>query len=327
MRINGSQLLQQKQLKPAYLLSSDELLLRDEALQHLQKLAHTQGFQITKRWQSDSGFNWQEFLIEATQGDLFSEQALLHLHLPSLKIGTEGGNALSRFFAEQTPQQLLIITCDKLDSNALKSKWFTTLEQHACVVQLWPPEKTALPQWIAERLKKHNIEASRTALNLIADSSEGNLLAVSQSIERLFLHYGSKSLSDDEVKAILYDSSRYSVFDLVDAWLAGNKTRMHKIFVSLKQEGLEPILMLWALVRECRLLANIKHDMREKPFASLTAKYAIWQKRIPLIKQHLDKNYDYAIYLQQLANIECVLKGVKKGAVWDELEKFLVGIL
>lgn len=324
MRINITQLMQRKELAKAYIISSDEILLRTEAIQHIKKIALTHGFQLCKTWQTDQYFDWQTFLNATTQQDLFGDNTIHELRLHSLKIGTEGSSAISEFLNQQNEQQILIINCDKLDSNALKSKWLTALDKQGCILQLWAPDSKALPQWIDNRLQQQCIKVSNTALQLIADHSEGNLMATQQNIERLILQYGSKTLSDEEVTAALYNSSRYTIFDLVDVWLSGNKIRISKVFNCLISEGTEAILILWALTRECRLLAILQQELKTDNFATLANKHRIWQKRMPLVKQHLEKKYDYLKLLQQLAQIELIVKGTKKANVWDELQRFLI---
>jgi DNA polymerase III subunit delta len=48
------------------------------------------------------------------------------------------------------------------------------------------------------------------------------------------------------------DSARYDVFQLAEAASAGDAARALRILLGLKSEGVEPTLILWALVRELR---------------------------------------------------------------------------
>ncbi len=325
MRINSTQLPLLKTLAKAYLISSDEPLLVNEAVRQIKKFA-AQEFTDTKKIHVSKNFNWQNFLADTLQADLFSSSLIIELQLESSKIGAEGSQAIVEFLQQQTAQQLLIISCEKLDAATLGSKWITALEQQGYVAQLRAPDQAALPNWISQRLQIHNITVSKSAINLIADSCEGNLLAITQLIERLSLQYGDKNLTDDEVYASLYDSSHYSLFDLVDTWLSGDKTRIYKIFQHLVSEGTEPILLLWALTRECRLLANLQQELNHNNFMAVANKYKIWPKRIPLIKQHLQTKRNYLTYLQQLCQIELAIKGLKKADAYAELECFILGL-
>lgn len=84
---------------------------------------------------------------------------------------------------------------------------------------------------------------------------EGNLLAAAQEVEILLLR-GPGRLEVEALEASVADSARYSVFDLADAALAGNAARGLRILDLLRGEGAAEPLVLWALIREIRLVAD-----------------------------------------------------------------------
>ena len=50
------------------------------------------------------------------------------------------------------------------------------------------------------------------------------------------------------------DSSRFDVFKLADATLAGDTARSLRILAGVRTEGIEPVLVMWSLTRELRTL-------------------------------------------------------------------------
>jgi DNA polymerase-3 subunit delta len=300
-------------------------LLRDEAIKKIELLASQRGYTSIKRWQVDAHFDWLTFFANLNQRDMFSEKRLLELHLNANKLSTETSNALITFLAQESEQQILLFSCDKLDKATLKNKYLSAIEKYGELIQLWPPDASALPKWLADKSLDYGIKLSNASLVYLAAHSEGNLTAATQILEKLFLHDGPAIISDEQVYASLYDSSRYSVFNLVETWLSDDKARSYKILRRLKTEAIEPILIWWALIAECRLLAQIQFRLaKNESLSTLLTTFHIWKKREPLIKMHLRKQYNYQAGLQQLIFIERVIKGIEKANVWDELERFLV---
>ena len=83
---------------------------------------------------------------------------------------------------------------------------------------------------------------------MIADRVEGNLLAASQEIEklRLLLGEGEVTCATRSRKAVA-DSSRYDVFKLTDAALAGDARARFRSWPDCAAEGVEPVIVLWSL--------------------------------------------------------------------------------
>ena len=79
--------------------------------------------------------------------------------------------------------------------------------------------------------------------------------------KKLLLLHGPGRLDADQLEAAVADSSRYDVFELVDSALRGEVERSIRILDGLRAEGLAPSVVLWALHREVRNLAQISADV------------------------------------------------------------------
>ena len=84
---------------------------------------------------------------------------------------------------------------------------------------------TTLPAWIAARLARQQQRATPETLAFLADRCEGNLLAARQEIEKLGLLLPEGELAHDAVERAVADVARYDVFQLSEAWLAGDAAR------------------------------------------------------------------------------------------------------
>ncbi len=75
---------------------------------------------------------------------------------------------------------------------------------------------------------------------------------------------------------------------MVDSILQADARRALKILKTLKQEGAEATLILWALTRELRTLATLAAQQNEgRALQQLFREQRIWPQRQPLVQQGL----------------------------------------
>jgi DNA polymerase-3 subunit delta len=180
-----------------------------------------------------------------------------------------------------------------------------------------------LPQWILQRAKKKNIVLSTQAASWLAEQVEGNLLAAAQEIEKLTLLSGDK-FDERSLDEIISNNARFDIFTLVDSALNGNAKRSLRIVNNLNEEDTEPTLVLWAITRELRTMADIIQQTQQgQPLASLFSKFRIWDKRQPGARAFIKRNTHMSCcdMLLAAAKIDRIIKGAESGKVWDELER------
>ncbi len=324
MRLRPEQLAGQlrQRLSPVYLLSGDEPLQLQEAADAVRAAARAQGFSERQVLHVESGFDWSTLAAEADALSLFAERKIIDLRIPSAKPGDKGSKALVDYTARPPEDNLLLITTGKLEREQQNSKWFKAIDSCGVVVQVWPLDLNALQGWIQQRLAARGLTATPEAVALLAERVEGNLLAAAQEVEKLAMLHGSGQLDVEAIRGAVADSSRYDVFELADAALGGDAARCARILDGLHGEGEEPVLILWALVREIRALAQLGAAQAEG--ASLDALFSqqrIWDKRKPLFRAALGRHPPrrWQQLLCRAARADRVCKGMEPGNPWDEL--------
>lgn len=309
----------QKQLADIYFICGDEPLQVMESADRIRLEARKRDYTEREVMDVDAQFDWNMLLDAGNSLSLFSEKRILELRLPTGKPGKIGSKILQEYAQRPAEDAVLIISSGKLDSSAKNTKWFKTLDQQGVVIQCWPVNTDQLPAWINNRLQLKGIVADREAVQLLADRVEGNLLAASQEIDKLFLLHGAGKLNFEQTASAVADSARYNIYDLVDSALVGDVARTARIIGGLKNEGVEPVLMLWALSREVRMLAQIS-EAKTSADAVMT-KLRVWDNRKALIRKALSRHSSvrWKLFLKRCAKIDKVIKGVEQGRVWDEL--------
>ncbi|HEX9625705.1 MAG TPA: DNA polymerase III subunit delta, partial [Acidiferrobacterales bacterium] len=258
MRVDPERLAERlaQGLAPVYLVTGDEPLLVEEAGDAIRRAARSTGYLERRVLSVEAGFDWGGLYSESRSLSLFAERRLLELRLPTAKPGDKGAAALIELAETPPPDTVLLVVCGKLEKAAREAAWVRAIDAAGVVVTIWPLDAARLPAWIAARLKARKLRAAPGAVELLAHHMEGNLLACAQEIDKLAMTHGEGEVGVAELEEALSDNARFTVFGLVDTCLKGDAPVVARQLASLRAEGVEPVLVLWALARELRALAQ-----------------------------------------------------------------------
>ena len=324
MRVKPEQLsgALRKGLMPIYLITGDEPLQLGEIADEIRNTAKQNGFDNREIVSLETGFEWNQLAFMADSMSIFADKKIIDLRLSSGAFGAEGSKALINYCERLSKDTILLITAGKIDSKALKSRWVEAIDKNGLVIQVWPLEGQDLIHWIQNRLHRHGLEAKAEGLQLLAARIEGNLLAAAQEIEKLYVLYGSGSISVQQINEVVADSSRYDVFKLMDTVLYANVSRIIKVLSGLRSEGTASPIVLWALTRDARLLIKIKLALAQGiNQESVFKNNNIWDKRKSVISQALKRLSDRDLneILVTSAFADRQIKGQQAGDAWETL--------
>jgi len=213
--------------------------------------------------------------------------------MPGGKPGTSGAAALLRLFAAAGKDLLVLIITGQLERDAQGAEWVQAAQEHGAYLPIRTVERSRLPQWLQGRFAAAGLKPSAEAISLLAERSEGNLLAARQEIDKLALLLPSgASVSAGDVAAGSADSARFDAFQLAEAVRNADAARALRILGGLKAEGAEALLALWALTREIRMLG---------PRAAMSSRVSV------------------ARLSARASRVDRMAKGLAQGDAWDEL--------
>jgi DNA polymerase-3 subunit delta len=312
----------QRGLSPLYVVHGDEPLLALEAGDAIRAAARAAGIVEREILVVEPGFKWDAFLAADANLGLFGERKLVDLRIPSGKPGVEGGKALEAYAANGSPDNVTLVTLPKLDRATQSARWFEALSRAGVAIAVYPVEREALPQWIATRLARQKQRATRETLAFLAEHCEGNLLAARQEIEKLALVLPEGSLDHDAVANAVADVARYDVFQLSEAWLAGDAVRALRILTVLEAEGDAPIQAIWQLSEDVHAIAAVHAMVRAgTPLASAVRNARVWGKRQHALERAVQRVAPATVpgLLSALAQLDALSKGIGRGNAWSEL--------
>ncbi|MGB1203168.1 MAG: DNA polymerase III subunit delta, partial [Alloalcanivorax venustensis] len=250
MRLRVEQLAKhlQSDLLPVYLVAGDEPLQQDECLDALRAAARQKGFDERHRFSADTGIDWNALLNESQSMSLFGGRRILELVLLEKRPDKAGSQILRDLLDHPNDDTLILIRCSRLDRRKdWNSAWVKAVEKVGAVVEIWPVEGKQLQHWLRDRLAALKLTIDDDALELLIQRSEGNLLAAAQEVDKLALLATDGRVDAATVQQAVGDSSRYTPFDLTDATSGGDANRALRILRTLRAEGVEAPVVLWAL--------------------------------------------------------------------------------
>ena len=331
MNLHAGQLTKhlQNNLAPCYLVSGDEHLLVEEALDKIRVAARERGFESRESFVAMGNFNWSQLAAVASNMSLFADKRIIELRLPTGKPGREGSAAICEFVDNLSPDFVLIVVAPKLGNSNKNSKWVKTLSATGDHLPIWDVDLRDLPRWISGRMQDAGLNPDRDAVRMIADRVEGNLLAANQEIEKLRIILGEGAVSREDIANAVANSSRYDVYKLIDAAVGGNAIRAMKILNGLRGEGVEPVIVMWALTRELRTLATLAEAVRQNvDLGAAMQKQRIWSNRQAMVRACIGRHPYTELYrlLKATGRADAAAKGQAAGDPWQLGADIVLGL-
>jgi len=315
----------QRPLAPVYVLHGDEPLLQIEAAQAIRDAASKAGYAERELLVADSGFDWQALATVNQSMSLFGSRRVLDLRIPTGKPGLEGARVLEAVGTSPSPDNVLLVSCPKLDRGAMSSNWFSALEGSGVAIAIPPLERNDLPTWIAERLSRNGQRATNEVLQYLADLTEGNLLAAQQEIDKLALLLPAGELTQEAIESVVANVARYDNGGLSEALLGADTVRVCRILAGLQAEGESVQLVLWQVAEDTHALLAVAQASREGLRTDTALRNArVWGKRQAAMERAVRRvdGRALSLLLPDLARLDRVSKGIGKGEIWDEVREY-----
>ena len=304
------------------IICTDEALLQQEACDVIIEQAKEQG--ITEREVVDvvDKFSWDELIASTNSLSLFAESKLMDIRfVKSPK--KDAQTALVDLLQIADRDNQFLIRLPKIEKKQKNTKWFKAVSQNAQIQDLWPPKPFAFQDWLANRAIKFQLKIESDALALLAEQTEGNLLAASQNIEKLKLLFPTETVNVTQLKEVISDSARYSVFLCLDEALSGQGVRAVRMLHKFQQEAVQPISILVNLTREigfCNLVAQTVQN--GKPAMHALSKSYMWESKKKSII-NASRRLPAAVWQKlsmRCAHLDRMIKGQEQGNIWQEME-------
>ena len=121
------------------------------------------------------------------------------------------------------------------------------------------PGKKALPRWVEKRVRKHGGAIEGAAAAYLAEAVGANLRLLDQEIVKLVTYTnGERAITRTDVERLVPYAKSIVVFDMVDALGRRDGRTAARTLHRLLDEGEHPLRLLAMVVRQFRLLIQVK---------------------------------------------------------------------
>ena len=305
-----------EQLRCVYSFFAEESIQITELVDLVTEKAKLESFEEKQTYIVSKDTDWSFLNSENENFDLFGSKKIIEIKLIGTGPGNKGSKAIKDYCLEPDEDKLVIISAERLDKKQQDSAWSKALLKYGIQVVEPAIDKDSMPGWIETKSKELNLEISKEAIRLLADRTEGNLLAASQELTKLSLLFPEQDISLEHMEKSISNSSKFGIFDLSNSFLEGNKKRTVRIIETLRAEGTQPPLVLWALSKEVSNLYTVMEEGSTK---------SIWGPRyyLDLLAKRSKKLSPFQIKnsLKEIAEIDAAIKGLSDKSPWQSIRE------
>lgn len=262
--------------------------------------------------------DWILLEEEANSYSLFSNNRLLDVRYDKKTLDAAGKAFFERYLAQPNPRCLILIRAPELPQKLLTG---LAANERIHIMPISPPGSGEVKQWIIARLKALACDFHPDLPALIQQYNEGNLLACAQLLDKLALiAEPGTTLTCDDVQEQLINQCEYTLYELADACLAGDRAKALLLLRQSENNKTEATLVLWLLTQEIRLLLQLLPGTI--PLRDKAAQLKIWSSRVALYQRAVGRYRRDT--LQSLLSACCQLDSdIKTGQgrnVWQSFE-------
>ena len=251
-----------------------------------------------------------EIILESLlNGSLFNEQKLILISRCSNKIYS----FIEKFLEKDISQVLVVLNSENLDKKSKLRALYEKSKDLICV-PFYEDNQQSLSIFANRYLQSKNIKLSREILNLIIERSQGdrgNLKNELEKIENLSLT--KKNISNENIIDITNLSENYTIFELVDNYLAKNQKKVSKIINENNFVNDDSIIILRTLLSRSKRLLKLKNMQNvNKSIDDTIAVFRppIFWKEKDIVKQQMNNWSEDEVKekIFEISNLEILIK-------------------
>lgn len=303
-----------------FIVTGDEPLQRHNIIDKITSQFKTKGYEISQHDLTEQ--NLDVLYNETDSLSLFAIDKFIQFNFekpPQKKLQQA---LVDKLLNDDENVYLLIFNGMKKQN--ISAKWFQSLEHKAIHTRIFQPNINNATNIINHEAQDMGLSLSREAVQILAQKTEGNLIATKQ-ILKLLSRQDTKNFDENNIRPFLHEHANFDVFDLSEAILSQNKSKSLKILNSILTENDKPPLVLWALKKELRILSQLKNtnpSYHQKIFKDNN----IWASKQKFYNSFANRVTHEKISqgLEKCLETDLCIKGAKKGNIQLKLNEIVL---
>jgi len=253
--------------------------------------------------------NHEEFISNLMNKSLFDDNKLIIISRTSDKILKFVNEIIER----KIEKIKIIINSDNLEKKSKLRILFEKEKEFVCI-PFYEDNNKSLSLIAQNFFRQKNIKVSQEIINLLIGRSRGdrgNLINELNKIENLSIT--KKNIDIEDVLKLTNLSENYSVFELVESYLAKNKKQVSKILNENNYANDECILILRTILNRSKRLLKLKESQIQTGNIDLTIssfKPPIFWKEKDVVKKQIQSWSDDEVkkMIYKINDIEILVK-------------------
>ena len=182
---------------------------------------------------------------------------------PALAGKAEADERLTEYMAHVPDSCVMVFLCrGKADA---RKKLYRAIQKHGAVVTFSPLSDAELNAWIIKAFSALGKRCAPQTASLLAFTVGNDTALLRAEMEKIAALCGEREdVADEDVRAVATRSIECTVFEMVDAVVAGQEGRAFSLLKDMLLSGSDRIGILAMLLRQYRLLQHVKIMQFEK---------------------------------------------------------------
>ncbi len=320
------------QIDPRYFIYGKESFLSERSADLIRAAARKAGYEERIALAVEKDFDWSILNQHMMSLSMFSQKKIIEIRLLTDRIGTAGSEALVQCMQVADPDTVVMLLPGAVDTTVARTKWYKAWRAGAVAVDNRPLFPNQFRDWIRNVLERRNIRFEREAVDRLAYLFEGNMLAAANEMQKIAMGYGGEVLSASQIELVVADQGQFSIYALGDACVAGQGARALRLLRSLRNEGQDPILILWVFAREVRTICACAEKVASgNSVRGAMEQMGVWKSKHNSVEKAVRRHglAGSERIVGRIARADRILKGqstASGGDIWNELERIALQI-
>jgi len=257
------QAIQAGRVQGAVLLEGTEENLKADALAALRRQLLPEGLEELNETLMDNPATDAVVAAAETLPFLADKRLVVIREHPALTGRAEADERLCEYI-QRVPESCVLLFLQRGKADARK-KLYKAVQKHGTIVSFAPMTESELTGWIVRAFQERGkLCASQTASLLAFTVGSDTALLLTEIDKLCGLCAQRDGVTDDDVHAVATRSIECTVFEMVDAVVAGQEGRAFALLRDMLVSGSDRIGILAMLLRQYRLLQHVKIMQFEK---------------------------------------------------------------
>lgn len=167
-------------------------------------------------------------------------------------------------YLHHVPETAVVVFYHRGKADARK-RLYKVIKECGAVVSFAPLGEAELNEWIRQRFQKLDKRCTSSTASLLAFTSGSDTALLRAEVDKLSAYVGERAdITDADVTAVATRSVEYTVFNMVDAVVAGKEREAFGFLRDMLTAGEERLGILAMLLRQYRMLQHVKIMQYEK---------------------------------------------------------------